>query len=57
MKHIHNWYREDYPTLTGADRPLECVQEPGDLVFAPDMWGHGVVYVKDSVGIAFLYHV
>lgn len=38
--------------LSMQDRPVECVQEAGDLVFVPDMWGHGVYNEADSVGFA-----
>ena len=33
-------------------RPLECMQEPGDVLFVPQMWGHATYNVKASVGVA-----
>jgi ankyrin repeat protein len=55
VKHIHEWYTQDYPNLPQDQKPLECIQEPGDLIYVPNMWGHGVIYTKDSIGMAYLY--
>ena len=30
-----------------------CVQEPGDLVLAPNWWGHATYNLNTSVGVAF----
>ena len=55
-KHVHSWFREDYSQLlSDGVAPLKCLQQPGDVIWVPDMWGHGVIYTKDSVGIAHLY--
>ena len=55
-KHVHSWFREDYNRLSSNGvTPLKCLQQPGDIIWVPDMWGHGVIYTKDSVGIAHLY--
>jgi ankyrin repeat protein len=55
-KHVHDWFREDLPILNQRGiYPLQCRQQPGDIVYVPDMWGHGVIYTKDSVGMAHLY--
>jgi hypothetical protein len=59
-KHINSWVHEDYNRTVngdgGAPPPLECVQQPGDIIYVPDMWAHGVVYPMESVGIAYLYN-
>lgn len=52
---IHTWYQTDYATLAGAARPLECVQGPGDLMYVPPLWGHGVLYLEDTAGMASLF--
>lgn len=31
---------------------LECIQEPGDLVYIPASWAHGVLNLAESVGFA-----
>lgn len=36
-----------------VQRPiLKCVQMPGDILFIPSLWGHGVENIKATVGIA-----
>lgn len=43
-------------TLTSLlHRPFECVQGPGDLIIVPPMWGHGVMYMDDTAGMATLF--
>ena len=53
-EHVWDWWRSSYKDSPDA---LECVQYPGDLVFVPDMWGHAVVNLRESVGVAseFIY--
>ena len=53
-QHVWEWWRETYKNRPDA---LECVQHPGDMVFIPDMWGHGVINLRESVGVAseFVY--
>jgi histone arginine demethylase JMJD6 len=40
---------ENYTTLSEHERPLECVQEPGDVVYLPDGWLHATVSVGPTV--------
>ena len=53
-QHVWEWWKETYKNRPDA---LECVQHPGDMVFIPDMWGHGVINLRESVGVAsdFVY--
>ena len=53
-QHVWEWWKETYKNKPDA---LECVQHPGDMVFVPDMWGHGVINLRESVGVAseFVY--
>mmetsp|Transcript_9673 Transcript_9673/g.31673 ORF Transcript_9673/g.31673 Transcript_9673/m.31673 type:complete len:165 (+) Transcript_9673:155-649(+) len=46
------WFREAYPALEERLRPLECVQEAGEAVFVPGGWGHAVLNLETSVGVA-----
>ena len=55
-KHVHEWFREDLHILNeNGIYPSMCRQQPGDLLWAPNLWGHGVIYTKNSIGIAYLY--
>lgn len=48
-------YLTDYPELSGADRPFECIQGPGEVFYVPSLWGHGVLYLEDTIGMASLF--
>ncbi len=58
---VLDWWRDNHIDGEGAwskeAPPLECVQYPGDMMFVPDMWGHGVINLKESIGLAseFVY--
>lgn len=39
----------NYTSLTEGERPLECVQEPGDVVYLPDGWLHATVSIGPTV--------
>ena len=44
------WFSDDYP---GVGQPLfECVQEPGDIVYVPEDYGHAVLNMEESLAIA-----
>ncbi|XP_065839382.1 uncharacterized protein [Oscarella lobularis] len=49
---VWEWYRTEYQSDA-----MECVQEAGDVLYVPDMWGHGVINLQESVGFAseFIY--
>jgi len=51
-QHVWDWWKG-----RSHQKRLECVQHPGDLVFVPDMWGHAVINLRESIGIAseFVY--
>lgn len=46
------WQQKSKPTDA-----IECIQYPGDLMFVPDMWGHAVLNLRESIGLAaeFVY--
>jgi hypothetical protein len=44
------WYDQFYPKLQHSLR--ECVQYPGDIVYVPTDWYHGIINLKDSIGMA-----
>lgn len=47
-KTIKEWAEEDYPGLGDGERPLECLQQAGDVVYVPLDWGHAVLNVEDN---------
>lgn len=52
-EHIQNWLKGDqYKKLKEEGAMLECIQEPGDVLYVPSSWGHGVLNLAESVGYA-----
>ena len=49
-KHIGRWLAEDYETF--EHRPLECRQGPGEVIYVPALWGHGVINLTPTAGFA-----
>ena len=33
-------------------QPMECIQMQGDVLVVPELWGHAVLNVQDSVAVA-----
>jgi len=47
------WVEEDLEDLKAQGYlPYECTQEPGDVLIVPELWGHAVLNVRDSVAVA-----
>ena len=36
---------------------LRCVQRPGDVLWVPDYWGHAVLNLDETVGVALEFLV
>lgn len=47
---MKEWHRTFYPQL--KDVAVECVQEAGEMLYAPTNWYHGILNLEPSVGIA-----
>ena len=45
MRWVHEFYEKLAPDM------YECVQEAGEVLYVPSDWYHGVLNLKDSVGI------
>jgi len=51
-KNIHQWFQQDYPSLSQDNYPLECIQNQDDIAYVPDFWAHGVINLCESIGFA-----
>ncbi|GLI68561.1 hypothetical protein VaNZ11_013027, partial [Volvox africanus] len=49
------WFLEVYPTLPPGIRPIEFVQNPGEVVFVPGGWWHCVLNLETSVAVTQNY--
>lgn len=45
---IQEWIDGDYTRLSEGEKPLECIQEAGDVVYVPLDWGHAVVNLEEN---------
>eukprot|EP00935_MAST-01C_sp_MAST-1C-sp1_P001949 g1949.t1 len=46
------WLDDFYPQLKESTQVFECTQYPGDVLYVPTDWYHGVINLKDSIGVA-----
>lgn len=52
-QHIQVWRKStEYKQMRAAGDLLECIQEPGDVLYVPTAWAHGVLNLDTSVGYA-----
>jgi len=48
---VMKWYTEYYPFIPPEQMPLECVQEPGEIIFVPSGWWHQVLNLSETVAV------
>jgi hypothetical protein len=48
---VKQWLQNQYPKLHEEQRPLECTQNAGDLIFVPELFGHATYNEQESVGV------
>ena len=44
------WFVHTLPSLTEAERPYQCVQQPGEVVYLPAGWAHLTVNLDETIG-------
>lgn len=49
MKYMLNEYRPD--RAAAGVRPIECIQEAGEVIFVPSGWWHMVLNVTDTIAV------
>ncbi|KAL5013202.1 hypothetical protein ScPMuIL_007472 [Solemya velum] len=47
-----DWIRKIYPTLSDDEKPLECIQEAGDILYLPEGFYHATINLADTLGIS-----
>ena len=51
------YYRRPCPERGDNHTAFRCVQQPGDLIYVPDSWGHGVLNLGATAGWAKSFYV
>mmetsp|Transcript_32898 Transcript_32898/g.64527 ORF Transcript_32898/g.64527 Transcript_32898/m.64527 type:complete len:265 (+) Transcript_32898:74-868(+) len=46
------WLHSVYNSLPETDRPLECVIQPGEILYFPDQWYHGTLNIGPTVFVS-----
>eukprot|EP00163_Fabomonas_tropica_P024301 TRINITY_DN419_c0_g1_i11.p1 TRINITY_DN419_c0_g1~~TRINITY_DN419_c0_g1_i11.p1 ORF type:complete len:825 (-),score=156.94 TRINITY_DN419_c0_g1_i11:157-2631(-) len=49
---IVDWLQNGYQEAKEKKQVLECIQYPGDIIYVPNHFGHGVLNLRESVGYA-----
>lgn len=45
------WWLDIYPLLADHDKPLECIQFPGETIFVPSGWWHCVLNLDTTIAV------
>ena len=45
------WMTEVYPFLPSNQKPIECVQEKGEIIFVPSLWFHQVLNITTTIAV------
>ncbi|XP_060593722.1 uncharacterized protein LOC132748180 isoform X2 [Ruditapes philippinarum] len=45
------WYKEIYPQLSPEEKPLECIQKAGEILYLPESTYHGTINLGDTIAI------
>jgi len=48
---VMKWFVEVYPKVNQQNRPLEIIQEAGEIIFVPSGWWHQVLNLTDTVAV------
>ena len=46
------WLQRVHPNLTRRELPYDCTIEPGDLLYVPNNFIHGVLNLGETVAVA-----
>jgi tetratricopeptide (TPR) repeat protein len=52
-----DWLKLIYPTLKEKDKPIECVQEAGEILYLPESYYHGTINIGETLAIGFQKNV
>ncbi|XP_029638189.1 uncharacterized protein LOC115213383 isoform X2 [Octopus sinensis] len=48
---ILEWFDTIYPTLDESNKPIECIQEAGEILYLPESYYHSTLNIGDTVAI------
>jgi hypothetical protein len=51
LRSAAGWATQTLPRLRPDERPLTCIQQPGEVVYLPSIWAHATVNIDDVVAI------
>lgn len=45
------WWLDFYPLLADEDKPIECTQLPGEIIYVPSGWWHCVLNLETTIAV------
>ncbi|KAH9503774.1 JmjC domain-containing protein 8 [Bulinus truncatus] len=49
---LMDWFHKVYPQLTEAEKPIECVQRGGEILYLPEGMYHATLNLGDTIALA-----
>jgi len=50
-----SWFRKVYPMAmdsnSSLEKPMECIQKPGDIIYLPRNWKHTTINIGEALGV------
>ncbi|XP_041347741.1 uncharacterized protein LOC121367556 isoform X2 [Gigantopelta aegis] len=46
-----DWFSKVYPVLSETQKPVECVQQAGEIIYLPEGMYHGTINIGDTVAV------
>lgn len=53
---VYDWFQVVYPALGENSKPVECIQQPGDVIWIPERWSHATINLGDAVAVTIQAH-
>ena len=50
-KEPHGWAQKVLPTLMPEQKPLQCTQKAGELLFVPQGWAHATLNMGEAIAV------
>ncbi|ESO91511.1 hypothetical protein LOTGIDRAFT_70151, partial [Lottia gigantea] len=46
-----DWYFSIYPALSEEDKPIECIQNEGEMMYLPESMYHSTINLGDTIAV------
>lgn len=49
---VSKWYKQNYHRIEQHEKPFECTQYPGEIMYVPEGWYHATINIGQTIAIA-----